>query len=365
MAPAEALPCGGAALAAAAAAGAPLPSPFSAFALTPAGCGLAPAGCGLAPPPAPACGGDAAAPPDAAPASPARSGASSGSLLMDCDPQGAAAGASADQEAPPARGADAADADAAAALDALLAAAARKPGYEPAAPGADHAKAAAAAAAAPLPTPPLPPAALAVAGLYGAARVPAGCPAGIAAAAADLIARWGIADTFYVYDLGEVARLFAAWRAALPRVAPFYAVKCNPEPGLLAMLDALGAGFDCASVRELQAVAALGVPQDRIVFANPCKVGCVAGKEGRARFEMSACNGSCVACRCRLGQPPQYPPALTQLPCPLSPPPRPPPKHSAPPTSATRAPTASPTPRLTAPRSSRRSPPATPASNAS
>lgn len=49
------------------------------------------------------------------------------------------------------------------------------------------------------------------------------------------------------------------------------AVKCNPEPTLLAMLAALGAGFDCASVMELEAVEVLGVSQDRIIFANPCK----------------------------------------------------------------------------------------------
>ncbi len=50
-----------------------------------------------------------------------------------------------------------------------------------------------------------------------------------------------------VVDLGAALRLFQAWAAALPRVAPFYAVKCNNDPGLLALLAALGAGFDCAS----------------------------------------------------------------------------------------------------------------------
>ncbi|GBF87342.1 ornithine decarboxylase [Raphidocelis subcapitata] len=164
---------------------------------------------------------------------------------------------------------DAADAEEHAALDALLAAAARKP-VDAAAPAAAQ-PAPARPAATTVATPPLPPAAACVAGVYGAARVPAGCNDGLAAAAGALISAWGLADTFYVYDFGEVARLHAAWRAALPRVAPFYAVKCNPEPGLLAMLDALGCGFDCASVAELQAAAALGVPQERIIFANPCK----------------------------------------------------------------------------------------------
>ncbi len=33
----------------------------------------------------------------------------------------------------------------------------------------------------------------------------------------------------------------------MPRVTPFYAVKCNPEPGVLRLLNSLGTGFDCAS----------------------------------------------------------------------------------------------------------------------
>lgn len=92
-----------------------------------------------------------------------------------------------------------------------------------------------------------------------------------AEAASHFIAETGIAETFYIYDLGEVARLYATWLAAMPRVQPHYAVKCNPEPVLLELLNALGAGFDCASVAELEAAAAMGVPQSRIIFANPCK----------------------------------------------------------------------------------------------
>ena len=33
----------------------------------------------------------------------------------------------------------------------------------------------------------------------------------------------------------------------MPSVAPFYAVKVNPDPLLLKTLIALGCGFDCAS----------------------------------------------------------------------------------------------------------------------
>lgn len=47
----------------------------------------------------------------------------------------------------------------------------------------------------------------------------------------------------------QVARLYEAWVATMPRVMPFYAVKCNPEPSMVALLAALGAGFDCASIQ--------------------------------------------------------------------------------------------------------------------
>lgn len=49
--------------------------------------------------------------------------------------------------------------------------------------------------------------------------------------AAALIEAHGLDDTTYIYDLGNTTRLFKAWRGALPRVMPFYAVKCNPEVG--------------------------------------------------------------------------------------------------------------------------------------
>ena len=61
----------------------------------------------------------------------------------------------------------------------------------------------------------------------------------------------GLEDPVCVVDLGEVARLFRDWTAAMPRVVPFYAVKANNDEAILAMLAALGAGFDCASDAEV------------------------------------------------------------------------------------------------------------------
>ena len=50
-----------------------------------------------------------------------------------------------------------------------------------------------------------------------------------------------------VADLGALASRHQAFCQALPRVSPFYAVKCNSSPWVLRVLAALGTGFDCAS----------------------------------------------------------------------------------------------------------------------
>lgn len=93
-------------------------------------------------------------------------------------------------------------------------------------------------------------------------------------------------DTFYVMDLGVVAALHAGWTSLLPRVRPFYAVKCNEDPALLSTLAAAGACFDCASAAEIHAVTGLGVGPERIIFANackrPCDIRCVPFREWMA-----------------------------------------------------------------------------------
>ncbi|KAL5713729.1 ornithine decarboxylase [Ranunculus cassubicifolius] len=81
----------------------------------------------------------------------------------------------------------------------------------------------------------------------------------------------GEEDPFYVVDLGLVKSLISKWNCKFPNIKPFYAVKCNPEPTFLAALAMHGAGFDCASKREIEAVLSLGVSPGRIIFANTCK----------------------------------------------------------------------------------------------
>lgn len=81
----------------------------------------------------------------------------------------------------------------------------------------------------------------------------------------------GDEDTFFVGDLGEVYRQHMRWKKNLPRVKPFYAVKCNPDPKVLQLLAGLGTGFDCASKAEIDQVLSMGVEPARIIYAQPCK----------------------------------------------------------------------------------------------
>lgn len=78
-------------------------------------------------------------------------------------------------------------------------------------------------------------------------------------------------DAFYVCDVNDILRKHKNWLMKLPRVRPFYAVKCNSAPIVLEVLSSVGAGFDCASKKEIDTVLDLGVHPDDIIYANPCK----------------------------------------------------------------------------------------------
>lgn len=81
----------------------------------------------------------------------------------------------------------------------------------------------------------------------------------------------GDEDAFFVADLGEVYRQHMRWKMNLPRVKPFYAVKCNPDSQVIRLLSELGTGFDCASKAEIEQVLKMDVDPARIIYAQPCK----------------------------------------------------------------------------------------------
>lgn len=90
-------------------------------------------------------------------------------------------------------------------------------------------------------------------------------------AASALIGRAG--DTpLFVYASDLLRARMADLRAAMPkRLAIHYAMKANPFPPVLALMNSLVDGFDIASGGELELALAAGVDPQRISFAGPGK----------------------------------------------------------------------------------------------
>lgn len=87
--------------------------------------------------------------------------------------------------------------------------------------------------------------------------------------------------SFLVVNVATVIDQFTRWKAELPLVEPFYAVKCNPDPVVLRLLAAMGCNFDCATMGEIDMVlnsigefslGPKGTASTSIVYANPAKM---------------------------------------------------------------------------------------------
>jgi diaminopimelate decarboxylase len=77
---------------------------------------------------------------------------------------------------------------------------------------------------------------------------------------------------FFIVDLSTVINQYKKWINFLPRIKPYYAIKCNPDQLLIKTLAMLGVNFDCASKNEIIfALDATNNDASRIIFANPAK----------------------------------------------------------------------------------------------
>jgi ornithine decarboxylase len=86
-----------------------------------------------------------------------------------------------------------------------------------------------------------------------------------------LAARQGYDRPFLLVDPKIIRTKARRFKAALPRVHPHYAVKANPHPQVLRTLIEEGAGFEIASIAELDLLLGLGVPAHEIYYSNPVK----------------------------------------------------------------------------------------------
>ena len=74
-----------------------------------------------------------------------------------------------------------------------------------------------------------------------------------------------------VLSLEQVERNYAFLAQQLPGVKLYYAVKANPNEGIIRKLAELGSYFDVASDGEIRFLTEMGIAPERIVYANPVK----------------------------------------------------------------------------------------------
>jgi ornithine decarboxylase len=74
-----------------------------------------------------------------------------------------------------------------------------------------------------------------------------------------------------VVDLDVVAHNYKRLKRALPLAEIYYAVKANPAPEILRLLDQLGSKFDTASIYEIEDALALGISPAKLSFGNTIK----------------------------------------------------------------------------------------------
>ena len=81
----------------------------------------------------------------------------------------------------------------------------------------------------------------------------------------------GYYKPFLLIDSTIVREKTRRFTAAMPRVRPHYAIKANPDPRVLKLMLEEGAGFEIASVAELDLLLTLGVSGADVFYSNPVK----------------------------------------------------------------------------------------------
>jgi ornithine decarboxylase len=74
-----------------------------------------------------------------------------------------------------------------------------------------------------------------------------------------------------VVDLDTIGEAYDVLRRHLPLAQVYYAVKANPAPAIVAMLNGKGANFDVASRGEIELCLGSGIGAERLSFGNTIK----------------------------------------------------------------------------------------------
>jgi ornithine decarboxylase len=86
-----------------------------------------------------------------------------------------------------------------------------------------------------------------------------------------ILADLDVPTPFLAGDLDVVEQTVRRFRAALPSVRPFYAVKCNSTPEVLRTMAGAETGFEIASLGELGMLQAVGVDPADVLYSNTVK----------------------------------------------------------------------------------------------
>src|SRR5260370_3247469 len=81
----------------------------------------------------------------------------------------------------------------------------------------------------------------------------------------------GYEKPFLLIDSAIVREKTRRCTAAMPRVRPHYAVKANADPRVLKLMLEESAGFEVASIAELDLLLELGVSAADVFYSNPVK----------------------------------------------------------------------------------------------
>lgn len=79
------------------------------------------------------------------------------------------------------------------------------------------------------------------------------------------------ATPYLSLDIGRVEASFDEFVEAFPTAHIYYAMKCNPETGILKALSQRGCNFEIASANELDQLIDIGVDPRNVLFSNPVK----------------------------------------------------------------------------------------------
>jgi ornithine decarboxylase len=101
-----------------------------------------------------------------------------------------------------------------------------------------------------------------------APAVPAHWPAALSPELLEVV---DVPTPYLVTDLDTVTARHDAFRAALPGVRAFYAMKCNPAAEIITTLVAGGAGVEIASLGELRMLERIGIDPAGALYSNPVK----------------------------------------------------------------------------------------------